>query len=316
MLLWWAAPHYPALALFAFWMGLSYGGIVSLMPALCMDLYGARAVSSIIGALYTGAALGNAAGPWVAGLGVRFERQLRGGHRRLRAAVGAGHRVGLACRAPLKTPCRGRDALRQVPAGQETPPATQNGALRCFSFLLTTTMNRPPHAFAPLARWTALAAAAALTLAGCATPASAPVASPSAAAPAPGATRPAAGPPAGAASAPTATARPDAGRAAPVCRRQQERDARKTASCRCGARRKRSGSRSRPSGSASPSCSASTSRSRSVNAACTAARWARAGWSSSAASATRCRWWPGRSASAARPTRRRTAPSAKASAKA
>lgn len=32
-----------------------------------MDLYGARAVSSIIGALYTGAALGNAAGPWVAG---------------------------------------------------------------------------------------------------------------------------------------------------------------------------------------------------------------------------------------------------------
>lgn len=67
MLLWLSASHYPALAVFAFWMGLSYGGIVSLMPALCMDLYGARAVSSIIGALYTGAALGNAAGPWVAG---------------------------------------------------------------------------------------------------------------------------------------------------------------------------------------------------------------------------------------------------------
>ena len=48
-------------------MGLSYGGIVSLMPAMCMDLYGARAVSSTIGALYTGAALGNMAGPWVAG---------------------------------------------------------------------------------------------------------------------------------------------------------------------------------------------------------------------------------------------------------
>ena len=47
--------------------GLSYGGIVSLMPAMCMDLYGARAVSSIIGTLYTGAALGNLAGPWVAG---------------------------------------------------------------------------------------------------------------------------------------------------------------------------------------------------------------------------------------------------------
>ena len=67
MLVWLSASQQPALAFFAVWMGLSYGGIVSLMPALCMDLYGARAVSSIIGALYTGAALGNAAGPWVAG---------------------------------------------------------------------------------------------------------------------------------------------------------------------------------------------------------------------------------------------------------
>jgi cyanate permease len=48
-------------------MGLSYGGIVALMPALCMDIFGARAVSSIIGTLYTGAALGNLAGPWLAG---------------------------------------------------------------------------------------------------------------------------------------------------------------------------------------------------------------------------------------------------------
>jgi predicted MFS family arabinose efflux permease len=67
MLLWWGAAAYPALAAFALWMGLSYGGIVSLMPAMCMDLYGARAVSSTIGVLYTGAALGNVAGPWVAG---------------------------------------------------------------------------------------------------------------------------------------------------------------------------------------------------------------------------------------------------------
>ena len=67
LLLWLPAGGYPALALFALWMGLSYGGIVSLMPALCMDLFGARAVSSIIGTLYTGAALGNMAGPWVAG---------------------------------------------------------------------------------------------------------------------------------------------------------------------------------------------------------------------------------------------------------
>jgi len=67
MLLWLAAGGYPSLALFALWMGLSYGGIVSLMPALCMDLFGARAVASIIGTLYTGAALGNLGGPWLAG---------------------------------------------------------------------------------------------------------------------------------------------------------------------------------------------------------------------------------------------------------
>lgn len=71
MALWAAAGRgggaYAALAVFALWMGLSYGGAVSLMPALCMDFFGARAVSSIIGTLYTAAALGNLAGPWAAG---------------------------------------------------------------------------------------------------------------------------------------------------------------------------------------------------------------------------------------------------------
>ena len=33
MFVWLSAEHYPALAFFALWMGLSYGGIVSLMPA-------------------------------------------------------------------------------------------------------------------------------------------------------------------------------------------------------------------------------------------------------------------------------------------
>ena len=66
-LLWAAADTYSAMALFALCLGLSYGGIVSLMPALCMDFFGARAVSSIVGALYTGAALGNLAGPYAAG---------------------------------------------------------------------------------------------------------------------------------------------------------------------------------------------------------------------------------------------------------
>ncbi len=39
-LLWLGAGGYPALAIFALWLGLSYGGIVSLMPAICMDLFG------------------------------------------------------------------------------------------------------------------------------------------------------------------------------------------------------------------------------------------------------------------------------------
>jgi predicted MFS family arabinose efflux permease len=67
LLLWGVADGYPAMAVFALWMGVSYGGIVSLMPAMVMDFFGARAVSSIIGVLYTGAALGNLAGPVVAG---------------------------------------------------------------------------------------------------------------------------------------------------------------------------------------------------------------------------------------------------------
>jgi len=66
-LLWLAAGGYVALAAFALWLGLSYGGIVSLMPAICMDLFGARAVSSILGTLYSGAAFGNLLGPVLAG---------------------------------------------------------------------------------------------------------------------------------------------------------------------------------------------------------------------------------------------------------
>lgn len=66
-LLWYFAGAYTALALFSLWFGLSYGGIVSILPALCMDLFGARAVAGIIGSLYSGAALGNLLGPVMAG---------------------------------------------------------------------------------------------------------------------------------------------------------------------------------------------------------------------------------------------------------
>jgi MFS family permease len=65
--LWLVAPGYATLAAFALCFGVSYGGIVSLLPAICMDLFGARAVSSIIGALYTSAAVGHLLGPVLAG---------------------------------------------------------------------------------------------------------------------------------------------------------------------------------------------------------------------------------------------------------
>jgi MFS family permease len=68
---WMLATHvgdvYLLYAVFAIWHGLSYGAIVSLMPAVCMDLFGARAVAGIIGTLYTGAAFGNLLGPVLAG---------------------------------------------------------------------------------------------------------------------------------------------------------------------------------------------------------------------------------------------------------
>lgn len=66
-LIWALADDQWVFALFAIWFGLSYGSIVSLLPAICMDLFGGKAVSAIIGTLYTGAALGNLLGPVVAG---------------------------------------------------------------------------------------------------------------------------------------------------------------------------------------------------------------------------------------------------------
>jgi MFS family permease len=66
-LIWALAGGYPAFAIFAIVFGLSYGGIVSLLPPICSDLYGVRAVSGIIGLLYSGAAFGALLGPVVAG---------------------------------------------------------------------------------------------------------------------------------------------------------------------------------------------------------------------------------------------------------
>jgi len=65
--LWWGAPGFALLAVFAVSFGLFYGGLVSLLPPICMDLFGGRAVSGVIGVLYSAAAFGNLVGPVAAG---------------------------------------------------------------------------------------------------------------------------------------------------------------------------------------------------------------------------------------------------------
>jgi len=56
-----------ALASFALVYGVFYGGFVALLPALVMDYFGGRSVSSIIGVLYTSVAFGTLIGPSAAG---------------------------------------------------------------------------------------------------------------------------------------------------------------------------------------------------------------------------------------------------------
>ena len=66
-LLWWASRSYLPLAIFAVVYGSFYGGYVALAPTVCMDLFGPRALSAIIGSLYTAAGLGTLVGPTFAG---------------------------------------------------------------------------------------------------------------------------------------------------------------------------------------------------------------------------------------------------------
>ena len=65
--LWGAAGGQFLLVIFALWFGLSYGSIVSLLPAICMDYFGGKSVASVVGTLYSGAAFGNLLGPVLAG---------------------------------------------------------------------------------------------------------------------------------------------------------------------------------------------------------------------------------------------------------
>ena len=74
-MLWWLISSAAwQLALFALVFGTFYGGFVALAPALCVDYFGGRSASGIIGTLYTGVAFGTLAGPTLAGIAFDFLR--------------------------------------------------------------------------------------------------------------------------------------------------------------------------------------------------------------------------------------------------
>ena len=67
MAIWSLSRAWLSLALFAFAYGVFYGGFVAILPALVMDRFGARRLSSIVGVLYTSVAFGTLVGPAAAG---------------------------------------------------------------------------------------------------------------------------------------------------------------------------------------------------------------------------------------------------------
>jgi MFS family permease len=67
LVLWSASSSAPALIVFALVFGAFYGGFVAIAPSLAADYFGARALGSVIGALYSGVAFGALLGAPVAG---------------------------------------------------------------------------------------------------------------------------------------------------------------------------------------------------------------------------------------------------------
>ena len=59
---------YGLMLAFASALGLGYGGFVALSPAVVAARFGVERLGSLLGVLYTGAGVGSAAGPPVAGI--------------------------------------------------------------------------------------------------------------------------------------------------------------------------------------------------------------------------------------------------------
>ena len=66
--LWLGAPSYARLVVFAVLLGVGYGGFVALGPPLVAEVFGVQGLGSLLGVLYTSAALGSAVGPPLAGV--------------------------------------------------------------------------------------------------------------------------------------------------------------------------------------------------------------------------------------------------------
>jgi MFS family permease len=62
-----AGSSYAVLVVFALTMGVGYGGFIALTPAVAAQLFGTTGLGEILGALYTGAAIGGLVGPPGAG---------------------------------------------------------------------------------------------------------------------------------------------------------------------------------------------------------------------------------------------------------
>lgn len=71
---WAAAESAWALAAFALLYGVSYGGFVGTCPPLATDYFGPKAISGIVGVLYTGAGIGYLLGPLAAGAAYDLQR--------------------------------------------------------------------------------------------------------------------------------------------------------------------------------------------------------------------------------------------------
>jgi MFS family permease len=74
LLIWIGSDKWWMLCLFAFSYGIFYGGWVAVLPSVAMDYFGGKAISSVIGVLYTSVAIGTLIGPAAAGFAFDFNQ--------------------------------------------------------------------------------------------------------------------------------------------------------------------------------------------------------------------------------------------------